>query len=216
MEVSGQNSQSESGKHSDRIYLILKAQIIRSQIPAGTFLHESTLGLEYDMSRTPIREALLRLQEDGLIERKGRRLIVKSFGPTEVQEIFQFREALEIMVVRLCIERASEEDLDYIEQQLDEFDSLDHSHDRLEMHCIANQFHRALAKVSNNKLVIKNLYDLYETVAVIATLYWKEETSFECSKLDHRLILDAIRQKDIVLAEALMRAHLRRITILYE
>lgn len=214
--MSNSECQNVSSKHSDRIYLILKEKVIRSQIPAGTFLHESTLGLEYDMSRTPIREALLRLQEDGLIERKGRRLIVKPFGLNEAQEIYQFREALEIMAVRLCIERASEEDLDYIEQQLDEFDTLDHSHDRLEMHCVANQFHRALAKASNNNLVIKNLRDLYETVAMIAALYWQDETSFECSKLDHRMILDAIRQKDTVLAEALMRAHLRRITVLYK
>lgn len=208
--------QSDSGKHSDRIYLILKEKVIRSQIPSGTFLHESTLGVEYDMSRTPIREALLRLQEDGLIERKGRRLVVKSFGLDEAQEIYQFREALEIMVVRLCVDRANATDLDYVEQQLDEFDNLEHTHDRIEMHCVANQFHRALAKVSNNKLVIKSLNDIYETVAMIATLYWQEESSFKCSKLDHRMILDAIRQKDTVLAEALMRAHLRRITALYK
>lgn len=210
-------NQNGNAKHRDRMYAVLKAEIISSGLVPGTFLNEKDLGERYEISRTPIREALLRLQDEGYIERVGRRLVVKLFGLKEVQEIYTYREALEVMAVRLCIENAENNDLNVLSENQKEFDLACYSNAQPEiLQSVSNRFHREIARLSGNRWVIKNLDSIYDTIALINKRWWKTKSNYEQSRADHEMILSAILVKDIQLAEALMRHHLRRIPTVYQ
>src|SRR5262245_53138215 len=86
----------------------VRAKILSGQFPPGAALSERHVGATLGISRTPVREALMRLQEEGLIEFvPGRGPVVRMMAPKEMHEILLAREALESLAARLAAARIS-------------------------------------------------------------------------------------------------------------
>jgi GntR family transcriptional regulator, rspAB operon transcriptional repressor len=200
---------------SQEVYDRLRRDIIAQRLVPGSALHEAVLSERYEASRTPVREAMLRLQQEGFLNRVGRQLRVKEFTFADVEELYQLREALEKMAVRLCIERAADSDLQEVETQLDSYTSFDPETDTELFNEHANQFHRSIARLSGNRAICNSLEGIHDRVLVISARWWDRAHSFEEAQREHGYILKAIWDRDVTLAEAAIRFHIQKVIGLY-
>lgn len=97
-------------------YALLKASIIAGDFTPGGALVESALARRYDVSRTPIREALRRLESEGLVERIGARLQVREYQPEEMLDLYEVRSFLEEAAAKTAARRHTQMDLVLIER----------------------------------------------------------------------------------------------------
>ncbi|MDG4864320.1 GntR family transcriptional regulator, partial [Streptomyces sp. T-3] len=111
---------SQRGSLRDRAYETLRRRIIEAQLQPGQRLVERDLAAELEVSRIPLREALRRLEADGLVLLVPHRgALVAPFTPTDVRDLFDVRESLESLAARLAAERADAEGLERLRVRLD-------------------------------------------------------------------------------------------------
>jgi len=202
--------------HSQRVYDRLRRDISGRRLLPGTVLNESVISERYEVSRTPLREALLRLRQEGFLEKAGRQLRVKAFSFAEVEELYQVREALEKMAVRLCIERASDAEIAALGRHIDRYAEFDPVADYEALNEHANAFHRTIARLSGNAMLLEQLRSIHDKVLVINERFWTgREHSLEAALQEDRFIYRAIRERDITVAEAAIRATIQGVVALY-
>ncbi|WP_250502074.1 GntR family transcriptional regulator [Caballeronia sp. AZ7_KS35] len=192
------------------VYWTLRKEIGQLHLPPGSVLNEAELGERYMASRTPVREALFRLEQDGFLERQGRKLKVRDFTLAEIEDLYQIREALEKMVARLCIERASDEELQTLQTQILDYDEQYRTQPYERYVEIANNFHWALAKLSRNVPLTQQLISVSEKVNLV-TLRYMQQLPPSNPMVEHMSILQAIIDRDVLVAEAAVRAHIQKV-----
>lgn len=107
----------DKGTLTDRVYESLREEILSNRLPPETPLHEATLAEALDVSRGPVREALRRLDAEGLVSIIPRRgAVVSSLSREEFLDAYRVREALEVLAVRLATPQLSAEDLRELER----------------------------------------------------------------------------------------------------
>jgi len=106
------DERSRLGSRAEIIYQQLREAILLNQLPTGSRLSEAEVASRYDVSRTPVREALRMLELDGLIRREGRRVTIISISRDEVLDIYPIVEALEGMAGRLACAHMGAEQLE--------------------------------------------------------------------------------------------------------
>ena len=189
------------------LYERLRAAILNGQYRSSHALVETTLAQEYGVSRTPVREALRRLEHDGMLQRVGRQLVVRVTTPEEVLEIYDCRIVLEGMAAEWAAQHRSDYDLALLEN----------AHERMaekvsrspaEMSAINHVFHERLWRASHNV----TLYDLLERLEIHIRRYPEPTVSrpgrWESAMAEHTGILEAIRDRDAERARALSSAHM--------
>ena len=194
-----------------RIYEALKSAIVSMNIydeDAQLRLDERKLSEQFGISRTPLREALARLDQEGLVNivpRRGIYIVRKS--KTEILEMITVWAALESMAARLVAEFASDEEIASLHGWLDPFDKKKVS-EKIGEYSDANiSFHQAIIRLSKNGLIIGITDGLFMHVRAI-----RARTIFDADRArrsigDHRRIVDAIEHRDADLAERLVRQH---------
>ena len=126
-------------------YEVLKHAIITGEIPAGERIVETDYADRLHISRTPLREALRKLERDGLVEYVLRRgVVVRAFTIADVEEIYTIRNALEMLTLPAIIEKATEEDIASLRAQLHEMDDLISVRDFDALSPVTRAFHRQL------------------------------------------------------------------------
>lgn len=179
---------------------------------AGERLIENKLTEELDVGRGPIREAFRRLHSDGLIElQPNRGAIVRSFGREDVEEILAIREVMEGFAAALATQNIdkhdnrsrTEEMLRHVEQLLDSKSQVDFLADN-------SSFHHFIISLSGNKTLAHQIDQLQKPAIRSWFFNQLQDNNWSRSLNEHKLILEAILDKDAALAEQLMRAHIRR------
>ena len=106
-------------------YEVLKHAIITGEIPAGERIVETDYAERLHISRTPLREALRKLERDGLVEYVLRRgVVVRAFTIADVEEIYTIRNALEMLTLPAIVKNATEEDIAALKEHLREMDEV--------------------------------------------------------------------------------------------
>jgi DNA-binding GntR family transcriptional regulator len=185
---------------------VLRADLLAGRFSAAEPLSESTLTAAYGVSRTPVREALSRLEQEGLIIRSARGYRIRSGTPDDVIEIYDVRIALE----KAAAEAASVRRTDL---QLAQLTQLHQHAAEAEEPEVARQFnsqwHEVLWAASHNST-------LHETLAnLVARLRVYDQEAVHRDDLadvvvEHEAILEAIRARDAEAASAAVAAHLQR------
>jgi DNA-binding GntR family transcriptional regulator len=186
-------------------YDMLKSAILRGELKPGTPLVETTLAAWCQVSRTPVREALTRLEQDGLVERSDRGLIVRRRSPEEILDIYETRIALEATAGRIAAERRTDHDLRVLRK------IIDHSHnvtgDDERKVDLNRQFHRAVWHASHNE----PLLDLLERLNLHLLRYPATTLSYpnrwEEAKREHIALVGAIEARDGGQAYDIAHAH---------
>ena len=199
-----------AGDHADAhlpLYERLRTAILNGRYRASTALVETALAQEYGVSRTPVREALRRLEHDGMVQRVGRQLVVRVTTPEEVLEIYDCRIVLEGMAAEWAARQRTDYDLALLENAQETMAQLSSS-SPAEMSAINHVFHARLWKASHNA----TLSDLLERLEVHIRRYPEPTVSrpgrWESAVAEHAAILEAIRDRDAERAGRLSSAHM--------
>ncbi|MGE4527405.1 MAG: GntR family transcriptional regulator [Rhodospirillaceae bacterium] len=196
---------------ANRLFETLGEEIISGILPPGAKLSEPVLSRRFGVSRSPVREALRRLEERNLITSApnlGAR--VASFSPAQLLEVFHVREAMEGMACRLAAERMTTEEIDALEKILAAHErDLSARHDgAYYQDTYELDFHYRIARGSRNFLLEKMLCEeFYMLIRLFRRHHHWVSSRGRKAWEEHSLILIALRRRDAELAEILMRRH---------
>lgn len=202
----------ESPNLRQRVYEILKRAIIFQEIGPGQKIDEEGVAKQLGVSRTPIRESLCRLENEGIVKIIPRRgAFVVSHSKESIIEILLVREVLEGFAARLAVghidERAIEE-MSSLFRDFSEANIRDRSKDYAQADL---KFHTLIVKKSQNSWLMSIMNILNDHIQMLRLRTVALEGRPEHSLLEHRKIIEALEKRNPSLAESLMRRHIQNV-----
>jgi DNA-binding GntR family transcriptional regulator len=196
----------------EKTYEALKAGILSGRYRAGERLAEEHLAEEMGVSRTPIREALHKLERDGLIEPLGSRgFCIPHDSPEEIEDLFELRAVLEGYTLKLICERITDEQIALLEETLDHADAALRRKRLDEVFQWNTQFHDTLHSLVADK---RRFHSLIVNMRKYVLRYRKDTLQYlgaaKRASDGHRQIIMALKIKDPELCERVMRVHIRQ------
>lgn len=194
----------------DQAYHFLKKKIITCELMPETDISEAKIAEEMSISRTPVREAILRLSQEGFImiyPRKG--MIVSPVTVQDIHEVFQIRKMVEPYIAVKNCDNISKEDLIKIKNKFDDFIAIDEDKPYVKYFDLDTEFHKYIIRSSNNKKLISfmdKIYDLDYRIRALSTL--KLEDIEERSKPEHYAIIEGLLNNDKTGIEKNLNLHL--------
>jgi DNA-binding GntR family transcriptional regulator len=198
-------SQSRSPAHKDAYSLILDAIDVGVFKP-GDRLVESDLADRFGVSRTPIREALQRLETQSLLERDGRSLIVASLNHNQIAELYAVRRELEGLAASLAARHATIEEVQVLHDMVAADDAL--IDDPIELAKANRRFHKQIHLASHNRYLVQQLDLVHRSMALMATTSLAAEGRGKIAQDEHKAIVAAIGDRDEVAAGKALKHHI--------
>lgn len=138
----------------DAVYHVLYDEIIGLAVEPGSILSETALAKELDISRTPIRNAMLRLEEDGLLERDHKQsFIVAQLKKTECQQLMEIRISIETQAAYWAVERITEKQLTQLKEFMNQFVCAFEAWNVIDMIKNDHAFHQTIINGANNQFI---------------------------------------------------------------
>ena len=196
----------------ERTYEHLKSVILSGRFRPGERLGEEHLAEELGVSRTPVREALHKLEQDGLIEPlESRGFCIPHDSPEEIADLFDLRTVLEGYTLRLICERITDEQLKMFEEMIDKSDDALRRERLDEVFHWNTQFHDTLHGMVADK---RRFHSLIVNMRKYVLRYRKDTLQYldagQRANEGHRQILLALKLKEPDLCERVMRIHIRQ------
>ncbi|MEE4118243.1 MAG: GntR family transcriptional regulator [Paracoccaceae bacterium] len=195
----------EKTPQKDAYDMILEAIDIGVYRP-GDRLVESELAERFGVSRTPIREALQRLETQSLLARDGRSLIVASLDHNQLAELYVVRSELEGLAARLAARHAAEEEIEVLEQMIEDDRAL--VGDPSALARANRRFHRQIHLASHNRYLVQQLDLVYRSMALMATTSLAATGRGEKALEEHEKIVAAIKARDEQGAYDALKSHI--------
>jgi len=189
----------------DAYDLILEAIDVGIYKP-GSRLVEIELAERFGVSRTPIREALQRLETQSLLTRDGRSLIVASLDHNQMAELYVVRTELEGLAARLAAQHASVEEVNVLQQMVEA--DRGHVSDAAALARSNKRFHKQLHLASHNRFLVQQLDLVYRSMALLATTSLAVEGRGPIALDEHQSIITAISDRDGIAAYEAVKQHL--------
>ncbi len=199
----------ESGRSVAALHLYgrLRDDVLAGVFAAGELLQETTLAPRYGVSRTPVRESLARLEQDGLLERAARGYRVSSGTQQDVLDIYDARIALETVAVSSAATRATDVDL----ARLGNLHAAAHAAggvtERRRAHA---RWHEGVWDAAHNSTVRALLVRLTAQLRIYDQPGVETTSDLEVNQDDHTKVMDALRTRDAERAATALAAHLHR------
>jgi DNA-binding GntR family transcriptional regulator len=190
---------------TDAYSMILEAIDIGTYRP-GDRLVESELADRFGVSRTPVREALQRLETQSLLARDGRSLIVASLDHNQMSELYVVRRELEGLAASLAARHATSEEVRILREMVDDDNAL--IGDPAAMSRANRRFHKQIHLASHNRYLVQQLDLVHRTMALMATTSLTAVGRTEIAQSEHDKIVSAIEAKDEAGAGAALRDHI--------
>jgi DNA-binding GntR family transcriptional regulator len=195
----------------DQAYAAIRQMITEADIYAHAEeirLDEKQLSQQLGVSRTPIREAITLLEQEGFLRTEPRRgIFIVRKTKKQVIEMIEMWAALESMAARLATVNASDDEIAGLRRIFDEFRT-ETPADHLEEYSDANiAFHQAIIRLSGSHLMGKTIEDLFVHMRAIRRMTISQKDRASRSIIDHMSIIEALEKRDTELAERLVRQH---------
>ncbi len=200
----------KKGKHvqKDAYTLILEA-IEAGDYRPGARLVESELAERLGVSRTPVREALQRLETQGMLLRDGRSLIVASLDHNQLAELYTVRAELEGLAAKLAARHATDEEITVLRGMVRDDQSLIGGDPRL-LSRANKRFHKLIHLASHNRFLVQQLDLVHRAMALMATTSFAADGRDEAAILEHGVIVAAIAARDGDAAYLALRGHISK------
>ncbi|MDR0356914.1 MAG: GntR family transcriptional regulator [Clostridiales Family XIII bacterium] len=189
----------------------IREDILKENFAPGSKLTESALGSLYEVSRTPIREALRNLTVEGLVEwMPNRGVFVIGFSKGDVSDLFQLRKIHETQAVKWAIERIYRDELENLEQTYNYMEFYTERGDTRKMRTLNTDFHRIICEASHNRMIIDTLalYRNYCKHSVRIAPYRREHLPAILE--EHASVFDAFINRDPCMGGKAMETHIAR------
>ena len=207
-----QKIQSSNLSLGSRAYQELRRIILEGQVGPGKKLNEGELAKALGISRTPIREAINRLEKEGLVETFPQRgAFVIQFTEKDVYELFLIRENLEGLAARLAAEKITPSSLAKLEACVEGFKEPFQEKDIQRYSREDFRFHQTIVLLSDARRLMKLVSLLLDHIRMFRLTTRGVPDRMKASLADHRRIIEAMRQKNPEEAERRMRQHLQRV-----
>lgn len=190
-----------------QVYDSLKQRIIKGAYGRGQQLRQEVLAKDYGVSRIPVREALLQLEKEGLVEFfPYRGAVVTSLSSEEIREVFEIRYILESSALEFAVQEMSDVDYEKAESILDETDGLTDPDLWVGMNW---KFHSFLYGYSGRPRLLEMINNLHQTIDRYIRIYLRLMNFQDSSTRAHREMLNACKGGDLDRAKDLLRKHQR-------
>jgi DNA-binding GntR family transcriptional regulator len=191
------------------LYERLREEIVSGRLPAGGSLVETALASRYGTSRTPVREALRRLEQDGLVEKGDRGMQVRSRSPEEILEIYEVRIELEGSAAWHAAERHTPLDLVRLEHSAEQMREATTAGE--EAMARSNRlFHEAVWVASHNATLVDLLIRLHSHLTRYPATTLTSPGRWETVLAEHEQLIEFITRRDAPEARALAEQHMTR------
>lgn len=193
----------------DSVYLKLRQEIVTATLPPGYVLREAELAARFGVSKTPLREAFVRLEKDGFVQiAPYRSAVVAGYSRQDLREIYEVRELLEGLCAREAAVNIATEDLAALSRIVrDSAAALDEG-DTKRLAALLDEFDVLLYAQSKNSRITAMLDNIRDHVTRIGRLTVAIPGRLGTSVREHQAIYEAIVQRDGQRAETLMRQHI--------
>ena len=193
---------------ADQVYDQIREAIRDGTISVNDRIVQEKLAEEFGISRTPVREALFRMEQEGILKVAGRGgFKIRTIGAPEIKELYETRCAIEAFAARLLAQRNDPATCDRLRESIREAENLENKTAKAYFH--ANRtVHRAIVEASGNRFLLEffdNLWNRGSSFTLFATL---GETSLEKSLGDHMSLIDAIETGNDSFAAEKMITHI--------
>lgn len=208
----GMRKSIESPNLRERVYEILKRAILLHEIGPGQKIDEEGVARQLGVSRTPIRESLCRLENEGIVKIMPRRgAFVVKHSKESIIEILLVREVLEGFAARLAVGNIDERTLEEMNSLFRDF-SEGNIRDRSKDYAQADlKFHTLIVKKSQNSWLMSIMNILNDHIQMLRLRTVALEGRPEHSLLEHRKIIEALERRNPASAESLMRRHIQNV-----
>lgn len=199
----------------DTIYKETRDRICLLQYPPGMRLPEGALASEFDVSRTPIRSVLQRLEFEGLVEMSRQKgATVTTIDLPQLKEVYQLRLRLTGFMGEMMASRIPEETIEALENLVERCGSLEDEYDREALGRLYNEFHELMTGLINNK-PMRRISDLlyFQTsrvwLQILPDLDWEEEVNIACEEMSD--VLPALKEGDMLEVGRIRHEHMVRL-----
>ena len=194
----------------EKAYDLIKEKIIKCELMPGSDLSEADIAEELGISRTPVREAILRLNQEKFVTiypRKG--IIVSSISIKDIHEVFQVREIIEPQMAKIACKHMSTEYLLNLKVRFEEAKFDLSSPNNMKYFDLDIEFHKYIVQSGNNSHLIRfanEIFDLDYRIRVMSTL--EIDDIDKRSRPEHFAIIDSLISKDVDKIENTIKEHL--------
>lgn len=192
----------------DVVFNTLREAILKGELKPGERLMELQLAAKLGVSRTPIREAIRMLEQEGLavtIPRRGAE--VAKMTEKDMQDVLQVREALDELAASIACELITAEELEQLEQAMQEFELAASTRDIKRIADTDMKFHDIIYHATRNPKLVNILNNLREQMYRYRVEYLKDEKNYPVLFKEHQEILEGLREKNQGLVTDSMRKH---------
>ncbi len=205
----GKISESENQPLYKIVYNKLREAILNGQLAPGTKLVEQAISSRMQISKTPVREAIRELAQEGLISFKARHgITVINFTESDIEELVTFRAALEVLGVRLAKNNWTKEDTSALNSILDKIVQAEKALNYSELPNLDIEFHHYIIKRSNNQRLLKAWKDIASQMNVLFRMIRHFELSEGYISTSHRQLIEALSTMGQTECENMFKAHI--------
>lgn len=202
---------SKTGLDEHQIVEKIYTAVMEQRLPPNTKLSESQLCKSFGVGRMRVRRALLLLANRGIVDLYSNRgAFIACPDRKNAHDVFEARRGLETAIVRQIAEGAEPRNLKDLNYHIELEEQAVKSRDRRQIIRLSGEFHVRLAEATGNSVFRNMMRELVTRTSLIIGLFGTSGVS-SCPEHEHTEILSAIRDRDIDLAEKLVRAHLSHI-----
>lgn len=194
---------------ADQVFDKLENDIITGVYPRGEILTELKLVEQLGVSRTPIREALRRLEQERLIEESGKGSVVLGITEEDLEDIMNIREHIEALASYYATVNITPEGLKELEHIMDLQEFYFSKHDLEHMRQVDDKFHHLICQFSKRTVIKDTLVPLHRKTQRFRRNSIQNEQRLVSMVAEHRGIFNAIAAGDAKLAESLTAQHIR-------
>lgn len=193
----------------EQVYEGIKTMIINGQLPQGAKVQESDLAELFQVSRTPVREALNMLKDDGLLDSgSGKGLFVKVLTSPKVKDIFQVRSLLEQFALRETISRLNQEEERFFLTMRSRFETFRVYSDMEEYVRLDSELHDSIILYSGNQFLRELTDRIYSVLQPVRLFSLHTRERYEDSITEHIGIIDGILARDAERTSSILQTHL--------
>ena len=192
---------------ADQVFDHLENDILSGKYQRGEVLTESKLCAEMGVSRTPIREALRRLEQEHIIEESGKGSVVIGINEKDLEDIFLIRKSLECMAASLAAKNRTDEQLKDLKEALEFQEFYLNKNDPEQIKLMDNRFHETLYKLSGSTTFYDTLGPLHKKIQKYRRASVENSSRAVASVAEHRKIYEAIEAKNSAAAAKYASEH---------
>lgn len=194
----------------DKVYERLRTAIIEDALKPGNRLVERKLAQKLGVSRTPVREAIRKLELEGLVYHVPRvGAIVAEIDDQEVLEVYRIRAVLEGLVTRMAAEKIVPEQLEKLTSLLEKLEEYSAKEDLENLKKVHQQFNDVIYKAAGSQRLYNMITPLVDYINRFVRVGYSRPGRMEEATAEHRQLVEAIKMRDGDLAELVAREHIK-------